>query len=547
MTTAPHQAPSATPTLTLATAASDSPKNPVADTTPHSPTGLVVLFDEPLHLHAPEHVRARLTNPQFLTLCKRERTLHAAHTALEAIPAADRDSRTWHRILDSWRAVRAEIAAYRLTTAHLLATHPHTPAPTAALVPPVGVNRVGQAQTASVEWLRLRQGTLGGSDVGAICKVGRYGAYDCERARASHLERNPQPQDHQGAALAGDLWEPILVDIVGRLTGRTVCTDKATYADATRHVNLDGYVPTADGHVAAVVEAKTSSHPNDWADGAPAAHILQTLHNADLLGAPEGLLIVNVNDERLKVYAVHADTTVEPGPKTPKKLGQQITYPAARAYAEHLVAKWTHERQFGPAPAPSPRQTRPEDPAFRIAWQAAHQRGLVFLDLETTTFAPSSGHIIELGAVRDDGAVLERVYDVPDDHHAWNGTGAVDVHGITRDLLTGHPTLIEDDTSVAEIAAFIGDRVVVAHNAPFESRFLTDTGLTLTYADTMRAFATVVADPAVPTNTLADLVAWAGVEYRDGHRALADAQMLHDAFDILGPLVWARLGAATAA
>lgn len=506
-----------------------------------TPTAVTVLVDEPLHLHVPAAVRERITDPAFTRLLRRERSLEASKIALDAIPAAERDSRTWHRVFDAWRAVRIEIAAYRIETAALLASL--LPAlPERRVSPPEGVRLIGEAEVASPEWFKMRQGSLGGSDVGAVCKVGQYGESSYNRARAAHLDSDPQPQEHAGLALVGDIWEPLLVSLAASLIGRDVFTDKATYGTGTEHVNLDGFIPDADGRTEYVVEAKTSSFPAEWADAAPDGYVLQTVHNATLLGADIGLLVVNVNDERLKVYAVPVTAEVAAGSGSPKKLGKTFGYPAARQHALSLVGKWAEERISGASGSGSGRTAFKIDPVFVAQWRVAHERGIVFVDLETTSFSPTIGHVLEFGAVRDDGATLHRLYGVPADHLAWNGTGQVGVHGITPDMVAGLPVLIEDDEAVAEIAAFVGDRVVVAHNAPFEARFLADLGLSFSYADTMRAFGAVVTDPAVTGNTMADLVAWAGQEYRDGHRALADAAMLAAAFEVLAPLIWALLG-----
>lgn len=503
-------------------------------------SGLTVLLDEPLHLHAPETVQARLHAPAFRALLRRERTLTAAVAALEAIPGPDRDSRTWHRVYDAHRAVRAEIAAYRLETAHLLGEPEEQ---RRQIVPPAGVEGRGEYEPGSVDFLRIRQGSLGGSDVGAICKVGRWGALNCNDVRARHLDPNPAEQDHSGAALVGDLWEPFLVAAVGRILDRPVFVDKQTYASGIRHTNLDGFLPREDGTVEIVVEAKTSSRASDWEDGAPAAYVLQTLHNADILSAGYGLLVVNINDERLVVVAVAPDATVAAGEKTPQKVGDRFGYSGARAYAETLVTKWAAERAAAiVSPSTPTRRTFANDPAFRAAWTAAHERGVVFTDLETTTFSASSGHVIELAMTRDDGEVLHCLYGVPADHLAWNGTGKVEIHGITPEMVAGHRVLLEDDEALAEIVRFVGDRVVVAHNASFEAGFLGAAGLEqVSYADTMRAFGTVVNDPSVTGNTMADLVAWAGQEYHDEHRAWADTEMLAASFELLGPLVWAAL------
>lgn len=97
-------------------------------------------------------------------------------------------------------------------------------------------------------------------------------------------------------------------------------------------------------------------------------------------------------------------------------------------------------------------------------------REIVF-DTETTGLDPKSGHrIVELGCVElmnhlPTGNSFHRYVnperDVPEE--------VVRVHGLTRDFLSNHPTFAE---VVSDLLDFLGDAVIVAHNAPFDMAFL---------------------------------------------------------------------------
>jgi DNA polymerase-3 subunit epsilon len=95
----------------------------------------------------------------------------------------------------------------------------------------------------------------------------------------------------------------------------------------------------------------------------------------------------------------------------------------------------------------------------------------IVLDTETTGFDPLEGHrVIEIAAIelvnllptgRAFHTLLDPQRDVPPE--------ATKVHGFTRADLEGKPLF----PAVAEaMLAFLGDAPIIAHNAPFDFRFL---------------------------------------------------------------------------
>jgi len=95
----------------------------------------------------------------------------------------------------------------------------------------------------------------------------------------------------------------------------------------------------------------------------------------------------------------------------------------------------------------------------------------ICLDTETTGFEPGEGHrMVELACVElvnlmPTGRELHLYFDPERDMPAE----AEAVHGLSRDFLTGKPKFIE---LVGEFEAFMQDSRLVAHNAPFDVRFL---------------------------------------------------------------------------
>ncbi|MDN3358771.1 exonuclease domain-containing protein [Actinomadura sp. DC4] len=90
------------------------------------------------------------------------------------------------------------------------------------------------------------------------------------------------------------------------------------------------------------------------------------------------------------------------------------------------------------------------------------------VDFETTGLAP--GRLIEVGAVRmrADGSVVRELSSLADPGPDVE-LGATWIHHITRERLEGAPPTSE---VVGALLAFCQDSVVVAHNLPFEERFL---------------------------------------------------------------------------
>ncbi|MEX1147321.1 MAG: DNA polymerase III subunit epsilon, partial [Sphingomonadales bacterium] len=101
---------------------------------------------------------------------------------------------------------------------------------------------------------------------------------------------------------------------------------------------------------------------------------------------------------------------------------------------------------------------------------AKHMREIVF-DTETTGFDPGEGHrVVEVGCVelvnlipsgRTFHVYINPERDVPE--------GAFAVHGLSEAFLAEHPVFA---AHVADFLDFIGDAVLVAHNAEFDMRFI---------------------------------------------------------------------------
>lgn len=93
----------------------------------------------------------------------------------------------------------------------------------------------------------------------------------------------------------------------------------------------------------------------------------------------------------------------------------------------------------------------------------------IAFDLETTGTKPSEDMIVEVGAVMFEGNRALKGYGKLVDPGIPIPQEASAVNGITDDMLVGKPKIAD---VLAEFAEFCGDLPLVAHNAPFDYKFL---------------------------------------------------------------------------
>ncbi len=158
----------------------------------------------------------------------------------------------------------------------------------------------------------------------------------------------------------------------------------------------------------------------------------------------------------------------------------------------------------------------------------ANNLPLVAFDLETTGLSPRQHAILEIGAVKFDlaGNVLDEYQQLACPGDALSPT-IVDLTGITDDMVRDCPP----PTQVAQdFLRWAGDDALfLAHNAPFDQRFLIGALLSVTsFAPTLPVVDTLKwarsLGLAVPDHKLATLLAHFELPAQGMHRSLADAQ-----------------------
>ncbi len=160
----------------------------------------------------------------------------------------------------------------------------------------------------------------------------------------------------------------------------------------------------------------------------------------------------------------------------------------------------------------------------------------IVLDTETTGLSPDEGHrLVEVAAIE----LVERVA-TGRHFHAWVNPGrpmpreAEAVHGLTDSFLADKPAFAD---IAADLAAFLADDPIIAHNAAFDQRFL-EAEFLLAGAvppDAARWIDTLeIARRRFPgaKHTLDALCARFGIDLsaRGLHGALVDARLLADVY-----------------
>ncbi len=156
-------------------------------------------------------------------------------------------------------------------------------------------------------------------------------------------------------------------------------------------------------------------------------------------------------------------------------------------------------------------------------------KSIVF-DIETTGLSPNTGHrIIEIGALSMQGAEIVSEFHSLIDCDYPISPQAQRVHGISAQMLRDQPL---PDMVFTAFRDFIGHLPLVAHNAPFDTRFLRAEFAQLGYSLKNTIHCTLKLSrrhwPHLPNHRLDTVFARLGGRVDatiQRHRALDDARM----------------------
>lgn len=195
-----------------------------------------------------------------------------------------------------------------------------------------------------------------------------------------------------------------------------------------------------------------------------------------------------------------------------------------------------------------------ENPAFASSYSIINVKGsrailrracecFVALDFETTGLSPNLNTIIEIGAVRFRNEKECERFSMLVNPYVPLPKKIIELTGITNDMLSDQPGLA---TALPKLLEFIGDDLLVAHNARFDAGFLVESckrreipRKSFQFFDTVAIAQTIF--PTLPNHKLGTVATHIRATHENAHRAVDDAAatgsiMLH-CFESLGIVV----------
>jgi DNA polymerase-3 subunit epsilon len=170
---------------------------------------------------------------------------------------------------------------------------------------------------------------------------------------------------------------------------------------------------------------------------------------------------------------------------------------------------------------------------------------IAVLDFETTGMSPAQhARATEIGVVIVEGGQIVARYQSLMNSGAWVPPFIEQLTGISNAMLRTAPPAAQ---VMAEVADFVGERPLLAHNASFDQKFW-DAELALIRRQRVQPFACSLLLarrllPMAPSHKLGNLNRWAGLpDTGKAHRALADAEMAANLVCFMAALLRERHG-----
>ena len=168
----------------------------------------------------------------------------------------------------------------------------------------------------------------------------------------------------------------------------------------------------------------------------------------------------------------------------------------------------------------------------------------VVFDIETTGLSVASCGITEIGAVKIKGGEILDRFNIMVNPEMPIPQNIVELTGITEDMVKDAPTIAE---ALPKFLEFVGDRLLIAHNANFDTGFIRaaaeklDLPFKNPYLDTVAL--SRFANPTLKKHKLDILAEHYGLGDFNHHRACDDAEMLaHIYFKMSANLISEGIG-----
>ncbi len=159
----------------------------------------------------------------------------------------------------------------------------------------------------------------------------------------------------------------------------------------------------------------------------------------------------------------------------------------------------------------------------------------IVFDFETTGFSPLYDEIIEIGAVKVSNGEIVETFESFLKPYKKISKQITAINGIDNDMVSNAPTI---DIVIQEFYKFIEELPLVAHNAPFDMKFLLknleDSNLVFKNNEVIDTLPLArIAHPEYENHKLSTLIKNLNIDIKISHRALADAKatfLVHKSF-----------------
>ena len=148
------------------------------------------------------------------------------------------------------------------------------------------------------------------------------------------------------------------------------------------------------------------------------------------------------------------------------------------------------------------------------------------LDFDTTGLSPQNDRIVEIGACKVVNGQIVDTYHQYTDPEMQISPDASAVNHITNAMVFGKPKIYE---LLPGLLNFIGDDIVVAHNAAFDLKFLAQACMRHHFICPKASFDSMTLKelwPDIPSKKLATFLEVAGITNKHPHSAIGDADAL---------------------